>query len=57
MAKARRTRTLRSRKSRNRRGGILGFSKEEKFKEEVKKLIKFNEMADTTATGKKTVYV
>jgi hypothetical protein len=48
---------LRSRKSRNRRGGILGFSKEEKFKEEVKKLIKFNEMADTTATGKKTVYV
>ena len=53
MAKARSRRTMRNRKSRNRRGGLFGFSKEEKFKEEVKKLIKFNEMADTTATGKK----
>ena len=32
MAKARRTRTLRNRKSRNRRGGLFGFSDVEKFK-------------------------
>ena len=36
--------------TRNRRGGMFGFSTPDKFKKEVKKLIKFNEMDDKTET-------
>jgi hypothetical protein len=36
--------------TRNRRGGVFGFSTPDKFKKEVKQLIKFNEMDDKTET-------
>ena len=51
MAKARSRRTMRNRKSRNRRGGLFGRSIEEKFKNDVKKLIQFHELKDKTKTG------
>ena len=50
MAKALSRRTMRNRMTRNRRGGMFGFYTPDKFKKEVKKLIKFNEMDDKTET-------
>ena len=46
MAKARRTRTLRSRKSRNRRGGLFGISDVEKFKEKLERVASIKQILD-----------